>query len=128
MMGHSSQWHTTEQLAQKFGVTVYALQLNFHRHKSEFVEGRDYCVLQGDRLKQFLITGVFQSPVSGQVQSTLIVDSILGENPDETKTWRKSLWAPTGIFLHSWYLHTSQAKQFRQQFLSMFANLQTSDE
>lgn len=80
---------TTTQLAEAYGVTPSALQVNFSRNKVSYVEGTDFLLLAGDELREF--------------KRNFIACKVAGN------VGRLYLWTEGGAYLHAKSLNTDTA-------------------
>ena len=83
---------TTQQLAEVYETTTDNIKMNFQRNKQRFIEGRDFYLLKGEQLKQFL-----------QVTNSYLQIS--------SKTRSMYLWTERGANRHSKILDTDKAWQ-----------------
>lgn len=85
---------TTRQLAEVYDTSTENIKQNFKRNKGRFIEGRDYYLLKGEQLKEFL-----------QVTNSHL--------QNQSKIRSMYLWTERGANRHSKILDTDQAwKQF----------------
>lgn len=85
---------TTRQLAEVYETSTENIKQNFKRNKGRFIEGRDYYLLKGEQLKEFL-----------QVTNSHL--------QNQSKIKSMYLWTERGANRHSKILDTDQAwKQF----------------
>ena len=85
---------TTRQLAEVYETSTENIKQNFKRNKGRFIEGRDYYLLKGEQLKEFL-----------QVTNSHL--------QNQSKIRSMYLWTERGANRHSKILDTDQAwKQF----------------
>ena len=85
---------TTQQLSEVYETSTENIKQNFKRNKERFNEGRDYYLLKGEQLKEFL-----------QVTNSHL--------QNQSKIRSMYLWTESGANRHSKILDTDQAwKQF----------------
>ena len=85
---------TTQQLSEVYETSTENIKQNFKRNKERFNEGRDYYLLKGEQLKEFL-----------QVTNSHL--------QNQSKIRSMYLWTERGANRHSKILNTDQAwKQF----------------
>lgn len=85
---------TTQQLAEIYETSANNIKNNFNNNKDRFIEGRDYYLLKGDDLKEFL--------------QVINIDL-----QNKSKIRSMYLWTERGANRHSKILDTNQAwKQF----------------
>lgn len=85
---------TTQQLAEIYETSANNIKNNFNNNKDRFIEGRDYYLLKGDDLKEFL--------------QVINIDL-----QNKSKIRSMYLWTERGANRHSKILDTDQAwKQF----------------
>lgn len=83
---------TTQQLAEVYETTVDNIKQNFKRNKERFIEGRDYYLLKGEELKDFLQVTNSHLQISNMTRSMY-------------------LWTERGANRHSKILDTDKAWQ-----------------
>lgn len=101
----SQQWLTTEELAQVLKAKPIALQVNFHRHKETFVEGRDYCLLTGDAVHEFL--QAHPEKLAWHVRKA-------------GRIRRLTLWTLAGAFVHVRFLTEARKWQSYDELVQRF--------
>src|SRR6266581_742571 len=85
---------TIEELAQFFETKQITLQVNFHRHKNAFTEKRDYYILTGETLHQFLAE--YPEKIPWHVHK-----------PGRMR--RLSIWTESGTLIHARFLNSARA-------------------
>lgn len=83
---------TTQQLAEAYETSIDNIKMNFKRNKKRFVEGRDYFLLKGETLKEFLQVTNSYLQISNMTRSFY-------------------LWTERGANRHSKILDTDKAWQ-----------------
>ena len=80
----------TKQLAEVYETSETNIKTNFNRNKDRFIEGRDYYLLKGHELKEFLRVTNSNLQISSMTRSLY-------------------LWTERGAFLHAKSLNTDKA-------------------
>jgi hypothetical protein len=101
---------TTEQLAQAFDTTPKNVLQSFRRHKEDFIEGKDYFLLEGETLKDFDDLNLKASNIE-DFNLKLSLDDDLNLKSSKGGARRKYLWTQTGAFMHACFLNTPRARE-----------------
>ena len=95
----------TSQLAESYGTNNDTITKNFNRNKERYIEGKHYCILQGNDLKEFRANG----------QIDLL--------PNINKLY---LWTERGAFLHAKSLNTDKAWEVYDSLVEHYFKTQES--